>query len=70
MQEAGGTVETIVWVDKNVRVPTEEDADEYGTIMALHKLNGVIVTKLYNFERFGSMMDFWAKTPRGPETRR
>lgn len=70
MQEAGGAVETIVWVDRNVRVPTEEDADEYGAILARHKYNGVTVTTPHNFNHFGSFMDYWAKTPRGPETRR
>ena len=68
MQKAAGNLKYhIHWVDKRERMPTEKDADEHGTILAYHTLNGTVPSTPKAFVQYGTYMTHWARMPEPPE---
>ncbi len=57
--------EKIRWIDRGDRLPTADDADRWGCVLALHSMQGAIVThwKLVEGNRF---IYAWTHTPKGP----
>lgn len=68
MQKAADDMRyTIPCVDKQERMPTEEDADRNRCILAWHVLNGWIPTTPAAFAQYGTYLTHWARMPEPPE---
>lgn len=47
-------------------MPTPEDADEQGCVLAWHIYQGVIVLHIHNAQNYGTYITDWMKTPAAP----
>lgn len=54
------------WIQMTVRMPTVEDADEYGCVLVWHRYNGVMVLHVQNVQNFGGFITDWMPTPAAP----
>ena len=54
------------WIQMTVRMPTVEDADEYGGVLVWHRYNGVMVMHVQNVQNFGGFITDWMPTPAAP----
>jgi len=41
------------WISRQTRLPTKEDADPHGCVLAWHEYNGAVVAGNYNYETPG-----------------
>lgn len=54
------------WIDRDDRLPTEADADEFNCVIVWHVFNGVMITGWHNVVQ-NSFISHWTYTPPRPE---
>lgn len=58
----------VVWIDRRERLPTREDADKYGCILAFNVHEGMHLSNPESYNRYGGLCEpYWAHTPAEPE---
>lgn len=58
----------VLWIDRRKRLPTREDADKYGCILAFNVHEGMHLSNPENYNRYGGLCEpYWAHTPAEPE---
>ena len=53
------------WIDKEKRLPTAEDADEEGLVLAWHRYQGTMLTGWFRVVD-SKMVTHWQHTPEPP----
>ena len=48
-------------VDKAERLPTMQDADAHGCVVALHQMDGLVVMHVSNVVKFGRFITHWGR---------
>lgn len=64
-----GTIEEtrIHWIDICETMPTQDDADAYGCVLAWSRMNGCIIVNWRNFKHYGCYLSHWARMPEEPK---
>ena len=58
----------VLWIDRRKRLPTREDADKYGCILAFNVHEGMHLSNPESYNRYGGLCEpYWAHTPAEPE---
>ena len=53
------------WIDKNERLPTEQDADGDGLVLVWHRYQGTMITGWFQIKE-STMFTHWQKAPDPP----
>ena len=56
----------VAWIDKSVRMPTKEDADETGCVMVWHRYNKAMPMRPESVASHGSLVSHWFPMPAPP----
>lgn len=61
----------VIWIDKTERMPTADDADEYGCVLIYDTLNGIMISGYKNTQNISRWpVTHWARMPEAPNIRR
>ena len=55
-----------MWIDKRVKFPGIEDADDRGCVLVWHEHQGVMLMHIHNMEIYGKFVTHWMPPPARP----